>query len=54
MAILKNDKYKSYVRYAEHCLAMSRIAPDRKSREVQREMVAEWLKLADNVRLKKM
>jgi hypothetical protein len=49
MAILKNDKYSEYSRYAEHCLEMVRIATDRKSRIIQREMAAEWLKLADAV-----
>ena len=54
MAISKNDKYRDYVRYAEHCVEMARIAPDRKSRGIQREMAAEWLRIADIVRLKKM
>jgi hypothetical protein len=40
---------KEYVRYAEHCLAMAKLAPDQQSRLVQREMAAEWLKLADEL-----
>ena len=42
----KSDKYEEYTLYAEHCLAMARIAPDQQSRVVQREMAAEWLRLA--------
>ena len=49
MAFLKNDKHKDYVRYAEHCLKMVPQAPDQEDRNVQREMAAEWLKLADAV-----
>jgi hypothetical protein len=49
MAIPKNDKHEEYSLYAEHCLKMARIAPDQNSRVVQREMAAEWLKLADAV-----
>ena len=49
----KNDKHKEeeYTLYAEHCLAMAKIATDQKSRIMQREMAAEWLKLADAVPL---
>jgi hypothetical protein len=50
MAVLKNDKHKDYVRYAEHCLKMVPAATDQEFRAVQREMAAEWLKLADAVR----
>ena len=39
----------SRVRYAEHCLKMVPLAPDQEYRNVQREMAAEWLKLADAV-----
>jgi hypothetical protein len=51
MAIPKSDKHKEYVLYAEHCLKMAKIAPDQKSRIIQREMAAEWLKLAEAVSL---
>jgi hypothetical protein len=44
-----NDKHKDYVRYAEHCLKMVPAAADQEYRAVQREMAAEWLKLADAV-----
>jgi endonuclease V-like protein UPF0215 family len=46
VAISKADKANEYVRYAEHCLKMAGIAPDRASRVIQREMAAEWIKLA--------
>ena len=43
----KTDKHEEYVRYAEHCLAMAKLAPDQVSRTIQREMAAEWLRLAE-------
>lgn len=49
MADSKNDKHKDYVRYATHCLE---IVPDitrRDDRAINREMAAEWLKLADDI-----
>jgi hypothetical protein len=49
MAILKNDKHKEYTRFATHCLEMVTITRDQESRSIQREMAAEWLKLADAV-----
>jgi len=50
MAIPKNGKHKDYSRYAEHCLQMVTVARDQESRSIQREMAAEWLKLAESVR----
>jgi len=50
MAIPKSDKYKDYTHYAAHCLYMVTAASDPDSRAIQREMAAEWLKLADSVR----
>jgi hypothetical protein len=47
MAIPKNDKHKSYARYAEHCLTMVTTTRDQDDRAINREMAAEWLKLAD-------
>ena len=47
MARLKNDKHKEYARYAEHCLQMVPLAPTQEYRVIQREMAAEWIKLAD-------
>jgi hypothetical protein len=49
MAISTNAKHKEYVRYAKHCLQMVPSAADQEYRAVQREMAAEWLKLADSV-----
>jgi hypothetical protein len=41
---------KEYARYAVHCLKMVPVAPVQKYRVIQREMAAEWLKLADAIR----
>jgi hypothetical protein len=46
----KNDKFKDYARYAEHCLNMAAAPTDQKSRSIQREMAVEWLRLADAIR----
>jgi len=46
----KNAKHKLYAHYAAHCLHMVTTAKDQDSRAIQREMAAEWLKLADDVR----
>jgi hypothetical protein len=46
----KNEKRKVYAHYAAHCLHMVTVAKDQDSRAIQREMAAEWLKLADGVR----
>ena len=50
MTVLKNDTYKDYTRYAEHCLNMVAAITDQEGRRVQREMAAEWLRLADAIR----
>jgi hypothetical protein len=47
MAVLTNDKHKEYSRYAAHCLQMAAVAKDQEMHIVQREMTAEWLKLAE-------
>jgi len=52
MAIPENDKSKDYAHYAAHCLYMVSVASDPDSRTIQREMAAEWLRLADSVRLR--
>jgi hypothetical protein len=49
MAVPENDKHTDYVRYAEHCLEMVPAASEQEFRAIQREMAAEWLKLADAV-----
>jgi hypothetical protein len=43
-----NEKHKLYAQYAAHCLHMVTAAKDPDSRAIQREMAAEWLKLADD------
>jgi hypothetical protein len=43
-------KFKDYTRYAEHCLNMVASTTDQELRCIQREMAAEWLRLADVVR----
>jgi hypothetical protein len=48
--VRKNDTYKDYVHYAEHCLGMVAGTTDQESRCIQREMAAEWLRLADAIR----
>jgi hypothetical protein len=49
MAAPKNDKHKKYARYAVHCLEIVPAIPDQEYRTVQREMAAEWLRLADTI-----
>ena len=49
VAIPKNGKHKEYVRYAAHCLQMAPTLTEQEYRSVQREMAAEWLKLADTL-----
>ena len=50
MAILQNNKHKEYTRFASECLEMVAVTTDQESRSIQREMAAEWLRLADAVR----
>jgi hypothetical protein len=45
-----NEKRREYARYAQHCLQMVTEAKEQESRSIQREMAAEWLKLANAVR----
>ena len=47
MAMADKDRHRRYVRYAERCITMAVTAMDEDSRAVQREMAAEWLRLAD-------
>jgi hypothetical protein len=47
MAKPKNDTHKNYARYAAHCLEMTGATKDQEARSINREMAAEWLKLAD-------
>jgi hypothetical protein len=48
MPVLKNDKHKEYSRYAAHLQRESE-AKDPETRTIEREMTAEWMKLADAV-----
>ena len=48
-AIPKSDKHKDYARYAAHCLEMTGATKDQAARAINREMAAEWLKLADAI-----
>jgi hypothetical protein len=45
----KNDKHKEYSHYAEHCLRLVPQIPDQEYRNIQREMAAEWIRLAEAV-----
>ena len=45
----KSGKHREYARYAEHCLEMVPRAPTQEYRALQREMAAEWIKLADAI-----
>jgi hypothetical protein len=49
MAKPQNNKYKDYVRYATHCLNVVPAIKDQDDRGINREMAAEWLRLADVV-----
>jgi hypothetical protein len=49
MAIPKNGMHKAYVRYAEHCLNLVTAIESQDDRAINREMAAEWLKLADAI-----
>ena len=46
------NQRKDYMRYAAHCLDMVPAATDQDARAIMREMAAEWLRLADSVRLR--
>jgi hypothetical protein len=50
MTVPKNDKFKDYARYADHCLHMVTATTDQELSCIQREMAAEWLRLADAIR----
>jgi hypothetical protein len=47
VAVRQNDKCDEYRLYAKHCLELVRIATSRESRVIQRQIAAEWFKLAD-------
>jgi hypothetical protein len=50
MAVPTADKHKAYAHYAAHCTYLMTAASDPDSHAIQREMAAEWLKLADAIR----
>jgi hypothetical protein len=43
------NRHKDYVRYAMHCLNVVPAIKDQDDRSINREMAAEWLRLADAV-----
>jgi hypothetical protein len=47
MPVQKNNKHEDYVRYAEHCLNLMPTTRGQDDRGLNREMTAEWLRLAD-------
>jgi hypothetical protein len=49
MATPKSDKHREYSWYAAHCLDMVTVANDQDDRSIQREMAAEWIRLADAI-----
>jgi hypothetical protein len=50
MTTPETDKDAEYARYAEHCLNMVVATTDQQWRRIQREMAAEWLRLAEEIR----
>jgi hypothetical protein len=49
MAAPKNNKHKDYSRYAAHCLGLTPELTEQEDRVINREMAAEWLRLADEI-----
>jgi hypothetical protein len=49
MTVPKSDQHREYTRYAAHCLEMVPVTKDQDARAINREMAAEWLRLADSV-----
>src|SRR5260370_27010326 len=47
MADRSIDKREQYVAFATHCLQLAKVAANRQSRDVLREMASEWLRLAE-------
>jgi hypothetical protein len=50
MTMPENDKYKDYARYAQHCLNMATATTDQETLGIQRQMAAEWIRLAAAIR----
>jgi hypothetical protein len=49
MAVPTTNKHKEYSRYAAHCLGLAPALSKHEDRIINREMAAEWLKLADDI-----
>ncbi len=49
MAIPNKEQHKEYTRYAAHCLDLVTSIKSQNDRTINREMAAEWLKLADAI-----
>ena len=49
MALSKKEKHRKYARYAAHCLSVVPATKNQDDRAINREMAAEWLRLADSV-----
>jgi hypothetical protein len=49
MAIPKNDKHKNYSRFAAHYLNAVTTTKEQDARAINREMAAEWIRLAEVV-----
>jgi hypothetical protein len=47
MAVPRKNKHKDYTRYAAHCLDLVPATKDQDARSINRDMAAEWLRLAD-------
>jgi len=47
MVVPKENKHKDYSRYAAYCLGMTPALSAKKTAAINREMAAEWLKLAE-------
>jgi hypothetical protein len=46
MTTSEKDVSEEYQRYADYCLNLARQLTDQEARRIQREMAAEWLRLA--------
>ena len=50
MVVAKDNKHKDYSRYAAHCLGLAPPLSDEETDSINREMAAEWVKLAELAR----
>jgi hypothetical protein len=49
MTIADKEKHRDYAHYAAHCSYLETAAADPDARAIQRQMAAEWIKLADDI-----